>query len=932
MRYANTFIPLLILLLLTSCFRTSAPVPRLEPSNADDSVTFAIIGDYGVDQISEADVAALVDSWNVDFVATVGDNNYNNGAASTIDQNIGKYYSKYIKPYVGSYGSGSPDINRFWPALGNHDWFSVNCSAGVCTGPYMDYFELPNNERYYDVQIGPVHLFIVDSYFREPDGITADSVQANWLKNSLAASDAPHKLVLMHHAPYSSSSNHGSDPTFQWPFESWGATAVFAGHDHHYERLKIGNIPYFVNGAGGRRLYTLGPLLPQTEVAYDDDFGAMRMMADSNQIRYEFFNRRGVLIDSYIQLVDGSLTLSRQIASANDDAEENRTGSVYLSSTDLELVSDTGFGYINQTVGMRFSDISIPQGVSITNAYLEFTVDDPGSDPTSLQFVGEAADNANTFSSAAFDVSSRPRTAAQVNWNDVPPWPSEGEKQQSPNLASIIQEIVNRNSWESGNALAIIVTGSGRRTADSRNRSAQSAPRLVVQYTQNPPSNQPPTIERPSDQQSLLGQSVSVQINASDPDGDPLSFNASGLPSGVSLNSQSGLISGTPGAAGDYSVTVSVSDGAANVSTSFDWRVGNAASMQTFSAQVAFREDDAEEYLTNGSIRINSTDLELGVERQPQAVGIRFRNVRVPAGAVVTQAYLSFTAEEADSGSTSVTIHGEASNSAAAYSQTSRDITRRPLTASNADWSNIPPWSIGQIHDSPDLSTVVQEIINRPGWREGNALAFVITGTGERTAESYNGSRTQAPRLVIDYQTEQPLNSVDIRIASGVDDAEQRLNGSIYRNSTDLELTDDRGEQTVGLRFAGVAIPSGATITNAYLQFKAEDSSSETTQLSLQTQAADNAEPFEYVDNSISNRPRSNASVSWSPAPWPTIGEAGAAQRTPNLASIIQEVVSRPGWQPGNSLGIIITGTGRRVAESFDGDAAGAPLLHVDFQ
>ena len=326
----------------------------------------------------------------------------------------------------------------------------------------MDYFDLPNNERYYDVQIGSVHLFILDSDSKEPDGISRTSTQANWLRDKLAASSAPHKLVLLHHAPYSSSSNHGSNTTLQWPFEDWGATAVFAGHDHHYERLTVGTIPYFVNGAGGRPLYPLGNPLPETQVAYDDDFGAMLMQVENTQISYQFFNRDGTLIDTFFQ--DNSAnsgTISRQVATGNDDAEERSGGAVYLSSTDLELVSDTGLGYIEQTVGMRFSDISVPQGATILEAYLEFTVDEVSTEATSLQFVGEAADNTNTYSSAAFNISNRPTTTAQVLWDTVPQWPTVGAKHKSPNLAPIVQEIISRNGWQSGNTLALMVTGTG---------------------------------------------------------------------------------------------------------------------------------------------------------------------------------------------------------------------------------------------------------------------------------------------------------------------------------------------------------------------------------------------------------------------------------------------------------------------------------------
>ncbi|MCP4420802.1 MAG: alkaline phosphatase, partial [Chloroflexi bacterium] len=123
-----------------------------ETNSCAGTVTLAVIGDFGDAGQPEKDVATLVNSWNVDYVITVGDNNYPDGAASTIDNNIGQYYQQYIGNYSGSYGVGSVE-NRFFSTLGNHDWRTETLQ------PYLDYFTLPNNERYYDVELDPVHLF-----------------------------------------------------------------------------------------------------------------------------------------------------------------------------------------------------------------------------------------------------------------------------------------------------------------------------------------------------------------------------------------------------------------------------------------------------------------------------------------------------------------------------------------------------------------------------------------------------------------------------------------------------------------------------------------------------------------------------------------------------------------------------------------------------
>jgi hypothetical protein len=70
--------------------------------------------------------------------------------------------------------------------------------------------------------------------------------------------------------------------------------------------------------------------------------------------------------------------------------------------------------------------------------------------------------------------------------------------------------------------------------------------------------------------------------------------------------------------------------------------------------------------------------------------------------------------------------------------------------------------------------------------------------------------------------------------------------------------------------------------------------------------------------------------VNWAPPKWTAVGQVGPAQQTTNLAAVIQEIVNRPGWVPGNSLVLIITGTGHREAESYDADQAGAAVLHLE--
>lgn len=269
---------------------TESPAP--DPAKASaQGVRLAVIGDYGLSGEPLARVAALVNSWEPDAILTTGDNNYPDGYAETIDENIGQYFSEYIGNYQGAYGPGATE-NRFFPALGNHD---LNTAMGA---PYFDYFTLPGNERYYDVRFGAVHVFFLNSDTREPDGVGRSSTQAAWLQQALSASDAPWKLVILHHPPYSSGI-HGYTDYAQWPFEAWGASAVLSGHDHTYERVMMNGIPYFVNGLGGGPRYEFVDVVPGSEVRYRENYGAMLIEAEPARMLLRFINVDGEEIDRY---------------------------------------------------------------------------------------------------------------------------------------------------------------------------------------------------------------------------------------------------------------------------------------------------------------------------------------------------------------------------------------------------------------------------------------------------------------------------------------------------------------------------------------------------------------------------------------------------------------------------------------------------------
>ena len=136
--------------------------------------------------------------------------------------------------------------NRFFPVLGNHDWDA----PGEGCKPYLDYFTLPGNERYYEFVWGPVHFFMLDNDGHEPDRARPGGRQHEWFIKGVEATPSPIQVAVAHHPPYSSG-EHGPIKGADWDFEKHGVDLMLAGHDHNYERIQQDGITYVVNGAGG---------------------------------------------------------------------------------------------------------------------------------------------------------------------------------------------------------------------------------------------------------------------------------------------------------------------------------------------------------------------------------------------------------------------------------------------------------------------------------------------------------------------------------------------------------------------------------------------------------------------------------------------------------------------------------------------------------
>ena len=640
----------------------------------------------------------------------------------------------------------------------------------------------------------------------------------------------------------------------------------------------------------------------------------------------------------------GGGTSEYRIAVGTDDVEEDATGSVYNNSSDLELVFDTS----NQTVGFRFTNVTVPKNATIATAYIQFQADEAQSEVTSLQVRGQAADNAAPFGTASGSVSSLPRTTASVSWTPAA-WNTVGEagsNQRTPEIKSLIQEIVNRSGWASGNALAVLVTGTGHRTAEAYEGLPAGAALLHIEVVTTP-GNAAPTVGAGTDQTVILPAAAALDGTVTD----------DGLPSPPSLTTTWTKVSG-PGTvsfqnanavdtqasfsvAGIYVLQLGASDGSLSGSDQVQITV-QAASGSNVAPTVSAGPDQTIGLPAQAALNGTVTDDGLPA---PPSLTTTWSKVSGPgtvtfanANAVDTQASFSVAGTYV----LQLAANDGALGNSDQVQVTVQSANTAPTSNAGLDLEVILPGQAalnGTVTDdgfpSPPALTTTWSMVSGPGtvsFQNPNAVdtqaSFSVAGTYVLRLTASDGALTTTDQAQI---TVYPAGTVLSRIAVGSDDAEESATGNVATNGNDIELVYSGSNQTVGLRFTSLAIPQGATINSAAIQFRADESQSEATSLLIQGQAAGTTATFTNTSLNVSSRPRTAGSVTWTPPAW-TSGQVGATQRTPDIKAIIQEIVNRADWVSGNSIVIIITGTGHRTAESHEGLATGAARLELQYQ
>ncbi|WP_430535269.1 FN3 associated domain-containing protein [Listeria rocourtiae] len=342
--------------------------------------------------------------------------------------------------------------------------------------------------------------------------------------------------------------------------------------------------------------------------------------------------------------------------------------------------------------------------------------------------------------------------------------------------------------------------------------------------------------------------------------------------------------------------------------------------------------DDAEVSAT--AVNLTSTGLDLHglVGAVPQSTFVRFTDVSLPADAVISKAYITFTTRDASSSPTNLTISGEV-GSGGAFSSTVATFMNRQMTNSSVETSTPAKVAVNELVNTEDLTPVIEEM--RAGNPDLSNFVFKIDGNkmGSYLARSYESNATMAPKLVVEYYS--GYGDFTGKIATSSDDAEEYGTAKAIDLGSVLEIGGYYAtnlipayKETAGLRFTNVTIPETAEIEDAYMEFTTYNTNAAKVSSNMEIRSElGNPETYKAVAGNITAREYSNLAVKYSQ---PAFTASNQIVRTANLKDIVDEN-RLAGWRNGQSMAFRIDGD-NYIGSVYQGGYAQAARLIVKYK
>ena len=455
-----------------------------------------------------------------------------------------------------------------------------------------------------------------------------------------------------------------------------------------------------------------------------------------------------------------STTLTAQVSASPDDVNQDGTS---LSLTSPTIWLGNGSSTTSSYTGLRFNSLSIPPGATITSAHLEVFSSKSQWVSISLNIAAEATGNSPTFSASNLP-SQRTLTvqrvshASNVQWL-ASTWYSLNE------MGPVVQEVVSRADWQSGNSLSVILKGTGaswgRKFAVSYNGSTMNAPKLIVSYTTSGgPTNTPTATATATATFTSSNTPTATFTPQNTPTYTPTpTATASATPSNTPTHtatapftpSNTSTATATATSTATFTPTIAASD--TPTATLTPTPVATAGSATT-TIQVSSSSDDVNQDGTSLSLTSPTIWLGNGSSTTSSYTGLRFNSLSIPPGATITSAHLEVFSSKSQWVSISLNIAAEATGNSPTFS-TSNLPSQRTLTVQRISHTSNVQWLASTWYSLNEMGPVIQEVVSRADWQSGNSLSVILKGTGaswgRKFAVSYNGSTVNAPKLIVSY-------------------------------------------------------------------------------------------------------------------------------------------------------------------------------------
>jgi hypothetical protein len=195
------------------------------------------------------------------------------------------------------------------------------------------------------------------------------------------------------------------------------------------------------------------------------------------EARVRYGEEGDVLTSEPLVVYVGVPAFERAAGATNAVTAERNTGAVEFVDDALDLTASSS------TVGVRFNEVDVSHGAHVADTYLEFAAAGRDPHPAELVIQAELAANAAPLELDSGDLSRRQRTTATVIWRPSAAT-ATAERERSPNLAPILEEVFAQAGWRPGNAVVLLIRGCGRPAGHLSSKAGHVTPRLYVELSQ----------------------------------------------------------------------------------------------------------------------------------------------------------------------------------------------------------------------------------------------------------------------------------------------------------------------------------------------------------------------------------------------------------------------------------------------------------------